>query len=196
MWPLESSLAPGRSNQPGPALFHSAGTDSSYWAWGAETKMGSDVLVPEEGNYCFSNCAQMYWKCKENDECKPEVVQHLLWPSAVEVLCRLVREINGLKSNSWAIHYPPTNHLSSLAPPKLHINLKKVTHFSSTITLVLPCSPLGPIKPKYNSQITWITFVCLPRINLSFSELHNIHYLLLCHAARVLHLGETHSSLK
>lgn len=33
-----SSLPPGCSNQPGPALVHSAGTDSSYWAWETETK--------------------------------------------------------------------------------------------------------------------------------------------------------------
>lgn len=30
--PWMSSLSPGCSNQPGPACFHSAGTDSSYWA--------------------------------------------------------------------------------------------------------------------------------------------------------------------
>lgn len=33
--------------------FHSAGTDSSYWAWGTETMTGSGSVVPEDRNDCF-----------------------------------------------------------------------------------------------------------------------------------------------
>lgn len=39
---VKSSVAPELSNQPDPALFHSAGTDSSYWTRGTET---TGVLV-------------------------------------------------------------------------------------------------------------------------------------------------------
>lgn len=90
-----------------------------------------DTLLPEEGNYCFSDMT--IHKFIEN----PRKLQMQTWscPAPYVILSgasplqtrvsRLVRHINGLKSNTWAIHYPPSNPPSSLAPPKLHINLKK-----------------------------------------------------------------------
>lgn len=62
--PVESILAPGCSNQPGPAHFHSAGTDSSYWAWGTETNTSSDTVGPVEENDYFTDAT--VHRCTEN----------------------------------------------------------------------------------------------------------------------------------
>lgn len=71
-------------------------------------------------------------------------------PQPVVVICRLGRQINGLKSITWATHYPPANPLSRLAPPKLHINLEKfITTWRKSLShLHGPAAPVCPIKPK------------------------------------------------
>lgn len=60
-------------------------------------------------------------------------------PSAQVAISRQVGQINGLKSNNWATHYPPVSPLSSLAPPKLHINLQKVTISPSLLRCPAVC---------------------------------------------------------
>lgn len=65
-----SSLSPGCSNQSGPALFQSAGTDSSYWAWETETKKKKKPChLPTPGFWVREG------GIPQNRACKPEVVQ-------------------------------------------------------------------------------------------------------------------------
>lgn len=145
-WILENNLAPRCSNQPGPAHFHSAGTDSSYWAWGTETNTNLDALLPEDGTLVFTafhrvtespkRSWRQTWSCAA-----PHLILSSGGPQQTG-LSRPVRKTNGPKSNAWAIHYPAPDPPSSLAPPKLHINLKKVTHFSPTISSHCPTVPL------------------------------------------------------
>lgn len=131
----------------------------------------------------------MYWKTpKKRIQCRPEGDQLVLRSSAVE--SRL--QINGLKSRARATHYPPpTNPLSSLALPKLHINLKEVTHFSSTVTLMLPCKSPGPHSTQIQQSKSLQLLFCAS--SESLIELHTNHYIVFCHAARLLHLDVPHS---
>lgn len=93
----ESSLAPRCSNQPGPAHFYHAGTDSSYWAWGTDEKFTPGT--------CGRNLFYWYdWLCTdvlkswEHFKSKPEVVQ-LMCSLTVEVLVNKGQRTS--KSDKW-----------------------------------------------------------------------------------------------
>lgn len=151
MQPLESSWPLGAVTSQALHTFHSAGTDSSYWTWGTETNIGPDSLLPEEGNHQWRDFIERHWPQRimnANLKLSSSSSDPQQWKSSA--VCRVstpVRQISGLKSYTWAIHYPPTNPPSSLAPPKLHINFRKVTHFTA-ISLCCPTVPMVPINPR------------------------------------------------
>lgn len=85
---------------------------------------------------------------------------------------------------------PPTNPMSSLAPPKLHINLKEVTHFD-IVTLMLPLQvSWAPLNPDTTVKSLQLFFSASSE---SLIEQHAIHYTVFCHAAGLLHLDVPHS---